>query len=288
MGIVGSFAKRIWNGIKYAGEYTWEGIKWVGKKVGKAAEAIENLVKFSINGIPLITKVGISLVSSAIIFSVLGVFYLCLALGGLILFLGLFISYIIFFGNNNPNNNPQDNNENDEKEDLDEQNNNYINHDIEDTPNFDQPIKKKEVDLTGVFLKNIKSYLQEIENNFYIDEKSSIYSFKYNNENNEIIDEIIDTQEVDKVLDNDIILSYVFYKKDENIENAVCLEFSNEFNNDDMCKKILSKIVDNLINSISSDYSLIISENEGNFFKNIQISELTRPSTLKIILKKNL
>lgn len=289
MGIVGSFAKRIWNGIKYAGEYALEGIRWVGRKVGEAAEAFGKLVKFYIGGLLVQATVGISLVAADIIYSVLDSFFLGLSVGILILFLGLYISYIIIFGNNNPQDNPQDNNEEDENENLDEQNNNYINVYIKDKPNFDQPIKKKEVDLTGVFLKNVKSYLQEIENNFFTDEKKCIYSFKYNNENNEIIDEIIEPQNVAEVKDNDMILSYVFYKKDENIENTIYLDFSNVFNgNDDMCKKILSKIVDNLRNTISNNYSLIISEIVGNTYENIQISELKDPSTLKIILQKNL
>ena len=282
MGIVGSVAKRIWNGIKY---YVGRLREEINREIEQIANIDEGYVTTYISGVRVLENVKASIVSGLIIGLVLNLFPLGF-LAGILIFLGLYLTNRIIFGRNSG---PDDEDNNEDNNEEDEQTNNYINVNYKDKPNFDEPIRKKKDDLTDDFLKDVNSYLKEIEENFFGNGKKCIYLFKYNEENNEINIEATEN-EVDEVSDDNMISSIIYFTKGENYENykTMNLEFINVFKdgNEDKCKNILSKVVDKLEKSIPNDYSLIISEQEANQFNNITINELSDPSTLLIILQK--
>ena len=285
MGTVGraicNCAKKIWNGIKYVGKKIYEGVKYVGKKVYEGVKYVaEKVVRTVIAGVVVMVTVAAALVASAIITGVLGNFSLGLEVGKKIISFGLHLSSKILFGRNKLQKSLYTNNP---KKNEEENQSNYYNlsDKNKDKPNFDAPTKKKKIDQTNILLKDVENF---IEQKTYELSKCKIYSFKYDKEKDELIVKNKDNDEndenVENVCDDNLMVSHIFFQKDSN--NNIHLELANNFNKPDVCKNILDKIE----NYLKSDYSVSVSEEEGNSYRNVNIKELKDPLTVRLIIKK--
>lgn len=148
MGCVVSFAKKVWNGIKYLTNKVWNGIKYVAKKVS-------NFVKTTIGKVVVMVAVATSLVAGSIIANVLASFPLGLLSGGA-LFLSILITSVMIFGRDSKTKRK------DEDKDKDKNNDNTLNNvsknNVDDKPNHDEPTKEKPFDHLDEFIEDFSSF----------------------------------------------------------------------------------------------------------------------------------
>lgn len=200
-----SFAKKAWSEIKNFGKEAWSGVKYVAKKVSNFAKK---------------TFLFTSLVSVMIISSVLAGAALGIIVG-IIIFLGLFISGAIIFGDDNRNNNP------------------IINQPVGGNPNFDDQPKKKGLNHLQKFMEHIQSYITD--NNIDKDNKPSfLYTFVFDENKDEIINFENDENQN---LEENVLVSYIFFERNYNF---VKLKMVNEIQSSDNGKKILKIIQEKL------------------------------------------
>ena len=283
MGAVVSFAKKVWSGIKKIGSWIWNGIKTVVKKVVKAVKTVVGFI----GGIAITIIVTAALVASTVITTVLRKFGLAIA-SAVLLVLGIaFLTSLIIFGRENKEQNEENNEE--ERTNVDLGNNRKR--------DFENKRKKKELDLSDVFLKDV---IQMINENIikkeliYQEPKSSRYSFSIEENDKIKTGKLDDSDDEDSENENNnnnnkpekAMVSSIQFSTNE--QSKLELIFKNEISDFKLGKDILNKIInDNLINICESIQ--INQDLAGGKFKEIKnISSLQDIKIMKIIITPKL
>lgn len=275
-GTITRCAKKVWSGIKKVGGYIFKGVKYVGKAVKKAA----TIVGSSIAGIIVTAAVAATLVADAVITAVLHSFGLSLFYGSLAVLSIIFLSSAIIFGRRNASQKwEKDNTENDEEHEEDTTNNMGPSR---DKPNLDDDPKEKPLDHLKIFFKDIEEYIKEAKKEGEIEQREHLYTFKIG-ENNEI--SVQKANELTTPKNKNEVATHVNYEY-INVDNAklIYLNFTNEFYDEDCCKKTMVYIKDYLTKQHKKEVVFI--EPDDNI-KKTDISMITDIHTMQMGINLN-
>jgi len=236
MGGAVSFCKKVWSGIKSVAHAVWTGVKTAAKAVAKAVGYIGGIL------------VGIAttalLVAGTVISGVLGTFALTIFFGSLSLLSIAFLSYTILYGRDNDNLKKDYNiNDGNDRAQCNQQGGNPGNR-----PNFEKEPDKKYYNLRGKFVNNLKNFIEDFKNKGLKDEKSSLYSFTLNENDEEIIgEELNNSFDKEQIPENVMVsrcrftFSPIEFSPIEKL-NVINIAIVNEIEDDEVGRNILESI----------------------------------------------
>lgn len=259
MGCVGSFFKKVWNGIKSVAHALWTGIKTVTKAIVKAVGYI--------GGILVEAATTVLLVAATVITAVLSKFPLMIFFGSLTLLSIIFLSNMIIFGRDNDNHHKEDNKKIESQFNLNGNN-------IGNKPNFENEPNKKNYNLMSKFLNNVDIYIDKVKNN-QKDSLRYLYSFTLG-ENDEVEAELENSFNHKQYPSNVLVSSCNFECSEYNNKNIIKIELENEGDIENG-KKILKIIKKALY--IKFNYNFDFYEEEDDI-KKVDIKEIDNIETI--------
>ena len=286
------------SGVVYVAKKVWSGIKYIVKKILQGgilrAQQFENLYRTFIGGVEVMVREIKSIVSN--ISEILVRFKLGL-LGALNTFLKfIYITWKMYFGDNNNHNDNNNDNDNNNSNNQRQNGNNHENKnnkivvEINQQPhqNLDEKVDERKYNHKNIFLDNVKSFITDSNLNFSPD-SSYIYSFTYSD-----TEDILNVNDINNNDDNasklnennnissNVMISQVSFKFNEHW-SLYYLDFTNEINNRDNGIRILNDILNKLKESLGNNYNINIQE-DGRAIDDI--SNIEDISTIEMAINK--
>ena len=286
------------SGVVYVAKKVWSGIKYIVKKILQGgilrAQQFENLYRTFIGGVEVMVREIKSIVSN--ISEILVRFKLGL-LGALNTFLKfIYITWKMYFGDNNNHNDNNNDNDNNNSNNQRQNGNNHENKnnkivvEINQQPhqNLDEKVDERKYNHKNIFLDNVKSFITDSNLNFSPDSYYT-YSFTYND-----IEDILNVNDINNNDDNasmlnennnissNVMISRVYFRFNEQW-SLYYLDFNNEIKNKDNGIRILNDILNKLKESLGNNYNINILEDD----KAIDdISNIDDISTIEMAINK--
>ena len=147
-----------------------------------------------------------------------------------------------------------------------------------DQNNFENEPNNQIIDLKNVFFENIDSYINEVRNNPDFDQRISFYTF--------IDDDINERQQASdsdseiNVREPNVLTSRVKYQVDD---NRILLEFINNIDDNQLGKKILKQIKDQLDVKYNNNVKVVEIEDDGN--REVEIEDIDNIETILMVIK---
>ena len=150
-------------------------------------------------------------------------------------------------------------------------------------PNFEnEPKNNKIIDSKNVFFENIESYINEVKNNpdFKTEEKRFIYNF--------IDDDINERQQASdsdseiNIRESNVLISHVDYVVDD---NQISLLFLNSIDDNQLGKKILKQIKDQLDVKYNKKNVKVIEYEDDNGLVDVEIENIENIESILMVIK---
>jgi len=271
MGGAVSFCKKVWSGIKSVAHAVWTGVKTAAKAVVKAVGYI--------GGILVSIATTALLVAGTVISGVLGTFALTIFFGALSLLSIAFLSYTILYGRDNDNLKKDYNiNDGNDRAQCNQQGGNPGNR-----PNFEKEPDKKYYNLRGKFVNNLKNFIEDFKNKGLKDEKSSLYSFTLNENDEEIIGEELNKSIDEEQIPENVMVSDCSFTFSQFGLNVINIAIENKIEDDEVGRNILESIRYALCGETKCSFEFY-EENENN--RNTEKKNIDNIRNIETILMK--
>ena len=148
-----------------------------------------------------------------------------------------------------------------------------------DQNNFENEPNNQIIDLKNVFFENIDSYINEVRNNPDFDQSIRVMYTFIDDDINER-QQACDSDSEINVRESKVLISQVIYEVND---NRILLEFINNIDDNQLGKKILKQIKDQLDVKYNNNVKVVEIEDDGN--REVEIEDIDNIETILMVIK---